>query len=140
MAVVACSSVGPSLAWPTVRTDSLPPPTDRFSNDVFETRWLSGLFETEHLAEVAAVVDTRLGVGPAEQVVEETLDLSSRYALEMLWIVDDNFLVDLDRAQQIAEGLVRRGARFRWSVQATTNLTARLSQETLGLLHRAGLH
>jgi radical SAM superfamily enzyme YgiQ (UPF0313 family) len=77
---------------------------------------------------------------PAEQVVEETFDLSSRYRLEMLWIVDDNFLVDLDRARAIGEGLVRRGARFRWSIQATTNLTARLSEESLRFLHRAGLH
>ena len=42
-----------------------------------------------------------------EQFVEETVDLSRRYSLEMLWIVDDNFLVDLDRARAIAEGLVR---------------------------------
>src|ERR1700734_1611603 len=32
------------------------------------------------------------------QVVEETSDLVSRYNLELLWIVDDNFLVDRDRA------------------------------------------
>lgn len=77
---------------------------------------------------------------PAEQVVEETSDLSARYRLEMLWIVDDNFLVDIDRALQIAEGLVRVGGRFRWSIQATTNLTARLTDDQLRLLHRAGLH
>src|SRR5437667_301448 len=29
---------------------------------------------------------------PPEQVVEETFNLSTRYGLEMLWIVDDNFL------------------------------------------------
>ncbi|PYV18419.1 MAG: B12-binding domain-containing radical SAM protein [Acidobacteria bacterium] len=77
---------------------------------------------------------------PPEQVVDETFDLSTRYRLEMLWIVDDNFLVDLDRALRIAEGLVRVGARFRWSIQATTNLTARLTEENLRLLNRAGLH
>ena len=76
---------------------------------------------------------------PAEQVANETFDLSSRYRLEMIWIVDDNFLVDLDRAHEIAEGLVRLGARFKWSIQATTNLTARLSENTLRLLQRAGL-
>ena len=38
---------------------------------------------------------------------EETGDLASRaYGLEMLWIVDDNFLVDLERVLEIAEGLV----------------------------------
>jgi len=76
----------------------------------------------------------------AEQVVEETTDLARRYRLEMLWIVDDNFLVDLGRAVEIGEGLVRAGARFDWSIQATTNLTARLSEGELRLLRRAGLH
>jgi radical SAM superfamily enzyme YgiQ (UPF0313 family) len=77
---------------------------------------------------------------PPEQVVEETFDLSTRYGLEMLWIVDDNFLVDIDRALKIAEGLVHVGARFQWSIQATTNLTARLTEDELRLLRRAGLH
>ncbi len=76
----------------------------------------------------------------AEQFVEETVDLTRRYDLEMLWVVDDNFLVDLDRARAIADGLVRAGANFQWSIQATTNLVARLSQEDLKLLHRGGLH
>jgi radical SAM superfamily enzyme YgiQ (UPF0313 family) len=75
-----------------------------------------------------------------EQFVEETVDLTNRYNLEMLWVVDDNFLVDLDRARHIAEGLVRANANFNWSIQATTNLTARLSLEDLKLLRRSGLH
>lgn len=77
---------------------------------------------------------------PAEQFVEETVDLTRRYNLEMLWVVDDNFLVDLDRARQIGEGLLRAGADFQWSIQATTNLTARLTIEDLKLLRRGGLH
>jgi radical SAM superfamily enzyme YgiQ (UPF0313 family) len=77
---------------------------------------------------------------PAEQFVEETVDLSRRYSLEMLWIVDDNFLVDLDRACAIAEGLVRENSHYQWSIQATTNLTSRLSTDDLKLLRRAGLH
>jgi anaerobic magnesium-protoporphyrin IX monomethyl ester cyclase len=75
-----------------------------------------------------------------EQFVEETVDLSRRYRLEMLWIVDDNFLVDLDRARGIAEGLVRENSHFKWSIQATTNMVARLTPEDLKLLRRAGLH
>jgi anaerobic magnesium-protoporphyrin IX monomethyl ester cyclase len=77
---------------------------------------------------------------PAGQFVEETVGLTRRYNLEMLWVVDDNFLVDLDRARAIGEGLVRARANFKWSIQATTNLTARLSLEDLKLLRRAGLH
>jgi radical SAM superfamily enzyme YgiQ (UPF0313 family) len=55
-------------------------------------------------------------------------------------MADDNFLVDLNRSLEIAEGLVKAGAKFKWSVQATTNLTARLSVEQLSLLRRSGLH
>ncbi len=73
------------------------------------------------------------------QVVEETTDLVSRYNLELLWIVDDNFLIDRERAVGIAEGLVRSGVRFDWSIQASTNLVVRLTVDELKLLKRAGL-
>lgn len=77
---------------------------------------------------------------PVDQVVAETDELVRRYRLELLWMADDNFLVDIDRALQIAEGLIRAGAAFKWSIQATTNLTARLSVDELTLLRRSGLH
>src|SRR5215471_11950117 len=88
----------------------------------------------------AGVYGRKWNALPPEQFVEETMDLSTRYGLEMIWVVDDNFLVDLDRARHIAEGLVRAGANFKWSIQATTNLTSRLSLEDLKLLRRGGLH
>lgn len=88
----------------------------------------------------AGVYGRKWNALPAEQFVEETVDLATRYRLEMLWVVDDNFLVDLDRARHIADGLVRAGADFKWSIQATTNLTARLSSQDLKLLRRSGLH
>jgi anaerobic magnesium-protoporphyrin IX monomethyl ester cyclase len=88
----------------------------------------------------AAVYGRKWNALPPEQFVEETVDVTTRYGLEMLWIVDDNFLVDLDRARHIAEGLLRVGADFKWSIQATTNLTSRLSLEDLKLLRRSGLH
>jgi anaerobic magnesium-protoporphyrin IX monomethyl ester cyclase len=75
----------------------------------------------------------------AEQVVEETTDLVSRYRLGLLWVVDDNFLVDRERAISIAEGLVRKGVKFDWSVQSSTNLVVRFSLDELKLLRRAGL-
>jgi radical SAM superfamily enzyme YgiQ (UPF0313 family) len=74
-----------------------------------------------------------------EQVVEETTDLVSRYNLQLLWIVDDNFLVDRERAIGIAEGLVERGIKFDWSIQASTNLVNRFTVEELKLLRRSGL-
>jgi radical SAM superfamily enzyme YgiQ (UPF0313 family) len=73
------------------------------------------------------------------QVVEETVELTTRYNLGLLWIVDDNFLVDRNRAVAIAEGLVERNSKFEWSIQASTNLVNRLTVEELKLLRRAGL-
>ena len=73
------------------------------------------------------------------QVVEETSDLVERNGLSLLWIVDDNFLVDRERAIGIAEGLVCRGVKFDWSIQASTNLVSRFSVDELKLLRRAGL-
>jgi anaerobic magnesium-protoporphyrin IX monomethyl ester cyclase len=75
----------------------------------------------------------------AEQVAEETTGLMSRYGLQLLWIVDDNFLVDRDRAVGIAEGILRRGVKFDWSIQSSTNLVIRLTVEELKLLRRSGL-
>lgn len=88
----------------------------------------------------AGVYGRKWNALPVEQVVEDTIELTQRYRLELVWMADDNFLVDLDRALQIADGLVRRNSTFKWSIQATTNLTARLSVEELTLLRRSGLH
>jgi anaerobic magnesium-protoporphyrin IX monomethyl ester cyclase len=74
-----------------------------------------------------------------DQVVEESMDLVTRYRLQLLWIVDDNFLVDRERTLGIAEGLVRRGAKFDWSIQASTNLVDRFTVDELKLLKRSGL-
>src|SRR5262249_1890346 len=76
---------------------------------------------------------------PSDQVVEEMTDLVTRYRLELLWVVDDNFLVDRTRAVAIAEGLVQSGVKFRWSIQASTNLVTRLDNDELKLLRQSGL-
>jgi anaerobic magnesium-protoporphyrin IX monomethyl ester cyclase len=88
----------------------------------------------------AGVYGRKWNALPPEQFVEETVDLSRRYSLEMIWVVDDNFLVDMDRARGIAEGLVRENSHYSWSIQATSNVVARLTPSDLRLLKRAGLH
>src|SRR6267154_550926 len=87
----------------------------------------------------AGVYGRKWNALPAEQFVEETTDLATRYRLELIWVVDDNFLVDRERAVLIAEGIVRTGVKFDWSIQASTNLTTRLTVDELKLLKRAGL-
>ncbi len=73
------------------------------------------------------------------QASREMCDLASLYRLQLLWVVDDNFLVDRNRALEIAEGICSRGVKFEWSIQASTNLVTRLSVDELKLLRRAGL-
>src|SRR6516164_5303825 len=85
----------------------------------------------------AGVYGRKWNALPSDQFVEETVDLTRRYNLELLWVVDDNFLVDLDRARDIAAGLVRAGAAFQWSIQATTNLVARLSLQDLESIYES---
>ena len=66
-----------------------------------------------------------------EQVGEEMCDLASRYGLQFLWVVDDNFLVDRDRALGIAEGICRRGVKFEWSIQASINLVVAVERRRM---------
>jgi anaerobic magnesium-protoporphyrin IX monomethyl ester cyclase len=86
-----------------------------------------------------AVYGRKWNALPARQASEEMCDLVERYRLGLLWVVDDNFLVDRERALAIAEGIVRRGTRFDWSIQASTNLVTRLSIGEWKLMRRAGL-
>lgn len=74
-----------------------------------------------------------------EQTSREMCELASRYRLQLLWVVDDNFLVDRNRALAIAEGICERGVKFEWSIQASTNLVTRLSVDEWKLMRRAGL-
>jgi len=87
----------------------------------------------------AGVYGRKWNALPPEQVGEESTDLAVRYRLSLLWFVDDNFLVDRERALGIAEELIRRGSKFEWSIQASTNLVVRFSVDELKLLRRSGL-
>src|SRR5207253_48079 len=46
----------------------------------------------------AGVYGRKWNALPVEQVVEETIDLTRRHRLELLWLADDNFLVDIDQS------------------------------------------
>ncbi len=87
----------------------------------------------------AGVYERKWNALPAEQVVDEIAELVTTHRLDLLWVVDDNFLVDTRRAVAIGEGLARRDLTFRWSIQATTNLVCKLTVEELKVLRRSGL-
>jgi radical SAM superfamily enzyme YgiQ (UPF0313 family) len=60
-----------------------------------------------------------------------------------VWIIDDNYMVDRARCVQISEEIIRRrgdhGPKFRWSIQASTNLVLRFTPDELKILQRSGL-
>jgi radical SAM superfamily enzyme YgiQ (UPF0313 family) len=71
--------------------------------------------------------------------VTEMVDLSRRYRLEMIDIIDDNYLVRRDRALEIAEGLLAAGSRVAYYIQTRTDQIDRLTDEDLAVLARSGL-
>ncbi|PYQ52517.1 MAG: B12-binding domain-containing radical SAM protein [Acidobacteria bacterium] len=74
-----------------------------------------------------------------ETAVAEMAELAARYRLQVIDIIDDNYLVRRDRALDIAEGLLRGRARFAYYMQTRTDQVDRLSDEDLALLARSGL-
>jgi radical SAM superfamily enzyme YgiQ (UPF0313 family) len=76
---------------------------------------------------------------PATRVVEELVDVVTRFRLDLVSVVDDNFLVDRERGVQIATGLVEAGVKFDWCIQTTANFLLRSSEEDVRLMRRAGL-
>jgi radical SAM superfamily enzyme YgiQ (UPF0313 family) len=75
----------------------------------------------------------------AETAVAEMMELASRYRLQVVDIIDDNYLVRRDRSLEIAEGLLREGARFAYYIQTRTDQIDRLSDAELEVLARSGL-
>ena len=74
-----------------------------------------------------------------ETAVAEMVDLAGRLRLDVVDIIDDNYLVRRDRAVAIAEGLLAAGTRFAYYVQTRTDQIDRLSEAELALLARSGL-
>ena len=74
-----------------------------------------------------------------QAAVAEMAELAARYRLEVVDIIDDNYLVRRDRAVAIAEGLLGAETRFAYYIQTRTDQIDRLSDEELALLARSGL-
>ena len=75
----------------------------------------------------------------AQRIVQEVTGLVERYRLDEVALVDSNFLVDVRRAVAIARGFVERGAKFRWTFQASTDLLCRMSDEDVAVLAASGV-
>ncbi len=76
---------------------------------------------------------------PADRVVRELVDVVRRFRLELVSVVDDNFLVDRQRGIDIASGLIESGVKFDWCVQTTANFLLRSTDEDVRLMRQSGL-
>jgi anaerobic magnesium-protoporphyrin IX monomethyl ester cyclase len=76
---------------------------------------------------------------PADRVVAEAVELVRRFRLDVLDIVDDNFLVDRQRGIDMARGFIESGEKFQWCIQTTANFLLRSSDEEVKLMRQSGL-
>jgi anaerobic magnesium-protoporphyrin IX monomethyl ester cyclase len=81
----------------------------------------------------------RFNAYKAERVVSEVTELVARHHLDEVAFMDSNFPVDVKRAVAIAKGLAEHPVKFRWTVQASTDLLCRMSDEEVGILGESGL-
>ena len=71
--------------------------------------------------------------------VTELSELTRRYRLEMVDIIDDNYLVRRDRSIEIAERLLREKLGIVYYIQTRTDQIDRLTDAELEILARSGL-
>jgi anaerobic magnesium-protoporphyrin IX monomethyl ester cyclase len=81
----------------------------------------------------------RFNALPAERVVAELTELVTRYRIEEVALLDSNFPVQLDRALDIARGIIASGVKFHWTFQASTDFLCRMSEEEVLLLGESGV-
>jgi len=75
----------------------------------------------------------------AERVVREVEELVARYGVTDVAFLDSNFPVDVKRALAIGRGFLSSPVKFRWTVQASTDLLCRMSDEEVCQLAESGL-
>ena len=74
-----------------------------------------------------------------ETAVSEMAELTRRYRLGVIDIIDDNYLVRRDRALDIAERLLREDLGIAYYMQTRTDQVDRLSDAELEVLAKSGL-
>lgn len=74
-----------------------------------------------------------------ETAVAEMAELQRRYRLDVIDIIDDNYLVRRDRSLEIAERLIRQDLGLAYYIQTRTDQIDRLSDPELETLAKSGM-
>jgi anaerobic magnesium-protoporphyrin IX monomethyl ester cyclase len=81
----------------------------------------------------------RFNAYTARQVAEEMTEMTQRFRLRKIALVDSNFLVNTRRAADIARALIESGANVEWSFQASTDLLCRMTDADVEALAESGV-
>jgi anaerobic magnesium-protoporphyrin IX monomethyl ester cyclase len=81
----------------------------------------------------------RFNALPASRVVKEMTELATKYRIKEIALFDSNFPVDIERAMDIARGIVESGVKFAWTFQASTDFICRMSEDDIRLLGASGV-
>ncbi len=81
----------------------------------------------------------RFNAYSAAHVVEELIDLVTKYRIEEVALLDSNFPVDVKRAIAIARGIYESRVRFTWTFQASTDFLSRMSDEDVRMMGASGV-
>jgi anaerobic magnesium-protoporphyrin IX monomethyl ester cyclase len=82
-----------------------------------------------------SVVGKKFRAKSAPRVLEEIRECLERHGAREIRFFDDTFTIDRDRAMQVAEGILRRGWGFPWTVRTRVDM---IDKEMLALFKRAG--
>jgi radical SAM superfamily enzyme YgiQ (UPF0313 family) len=87
----------------------------------------------------AVFYNRRFNAHGARRVAEEIAELTRRFRLRKIALVDSNFLVNTRRAVDIARGLIETGTRVEWTFQASTDLLCRMTDADVEALGESGV-
>lgn len=74
----------------------------------------------------------------AEYVVEQLERVARTYPMQRAGFVEDNFFAKKSRVAKIAEGIVRKGLKFRWFTNGVASYFRAYDDDFLTLLRRSG--
>jgi anaerobic magnesium-protoporphyrin IX monomethyl ester cyclase len=87
----------------------------------------------------AVFYNRRFNAYGARRVAEEITELTQRFRLRKIALVDSNFLVNTRRAVEIARGLIETQANVEWTFQASTDLLCRMNDADVEALGESGV-
>jgi radical SAM superfamily enzyme YgiQ (UPF0313 family) len=82
-----------------------------------------------------SVVGKKFRAKSAPRVLEEIEDCLGRHGAREIRFFDDTFTIDRERATEVAEGILKRGWTFPWTVRTRVDM---IDKEMLALFKRAG--